>query len=88
VNVGFLKRRVSAAVWEILLLLVAAIIVATVYRVYFSRAVALTQVCNRLETIQNDEIADMFNALSDDAAQSLREVNQLCQIRRPIKEAR
>ena len=55
---------------------------------YFSRAVALTQVCNRLETIQNDEIADMFNALSDDAAQSLREVNQLCQIRRPIKEAR
>lgn len=85
---GFLKRRVSATVWELLLLLVVAIVVATVYRVYFSRAVALTQVCNRLQMVQNDEIADMFNALSDDAAQSLREVNKLCEIRRPIKEAR
>ena len=31
----FLKRRVSAAVWELLLLLVAAIIFATVYRILF-----------------------------------------------------
>jgi hypothetical protein len=30
VNVSFLKRRVSATIWELLLLLVAAIIVATV----------------------------------------------------------
>ena len=44
----FLKRRVSAAVWELLLLLVAAIIFATVYRVYFSRAVTLTQVCEKI----------------------------------------
>ena len=43
----FLKRRVSAAVWELLLVLVAAIIFATVYRIYFSRAVTLTQVCER-----------------------------------------
>ena len=82
----FLKRRVSATVWELLLVLVAAIIFATVYRIYFSRAVALTQVCERLEAIQNDEVADMFNRLSDDASQSLKEVNRICQIRRPIKE--
>ena len=44
----FLKRRVSAAVWELLLLLVAAIIFATVYRIYFSRAVTLTQVCEKI----------------------------------------
>ena len=82
----FLKRRVSATVWELLLVLVAAIIFATVYRIYFSRAVALTQVCERIEAIQNDEVADMFNKLSDDASQSLREVNRICQIRRPIKD--
>jgi len=40
----FLKRRVSAAVWELLLLLVAAIIFATVYRIYFSRAVTLSAI--------------------------------------------
>jgi hypothetical protein len=48
--------------------------------------VALTQVCERLEAIQNDEVADMFNRLSDDASQSLKEVNRICQIRRPIKD--
>ena len=48
----FLKRRVSAAVWELLLVLVAAIIFATVYRIYFSRAVALTQVCERFSELQ------------------------------------
>ena len=59
----FLKRRISAAVWELLLLLVAAIIFATVYRVYFSRAVALTQVCERFAELQNGETADMFNKM-------------------------
>src|SRR6185437_11917152 len=49
VNVTFLKRRVSATIWELLILLVFAIVLATVYRIYFSRAVALTQVCERLE---------------------------------------
>ena len=58
----FLKRRVSAAVWELLLLLVAAIIFATVYRIYFSRAVTLTQVCERFAELQNGENADMFKS--------------------------
>ena len=58
----FLKRRVSAAVWELLLLLVAAIIFATVYRIYFSRAVTLTQVCERIAELQNGENADMFKS--------------------------
>lgn len=82
----FLKRRVSAAIWELLVLLVLAVVFATVYRIYFSRAVALTQVCERLETIQNSETADMFDKLAGDAAQSLKEMNQLCQVRRPMKE--
>jgi hypothetical protein len=81
---NFMKRRISATVWELLLILVAAIIFAAVYRIYFSRAVALTQVCERLEAIQNDEVADMFNKLSEDASQSLKEVNRICQIRRPM----
>jgi hypothetical protein len=83
-NMGFLKRRVSASIWELLILLVVAIAFATAYRLYFSRAVALTQVCERLEAIQNDEVADMFNKLSEDASQSLKEVNRICQIRRPM----
>ena len=84
----FLKRRFSIAVWELLALLAAAVIVATVYRVYFSRAVALTQVCERLAEIQNDEVADAFDKLSGDAAQWLQEVNRMCEVRRPMKEAR
>jgi hypothetical protein len=84
--VTFLKRRVSATVWELLILLLIAIVFATVYRIYFSRAVALTQVCERLDTMQNSETADMFNQLSGDAADALKDVNRLCQIRRPIKE--
>jgi hypothetical protein len=84
--VTFLKRRVSATVWELLILLLIAIVFATVYRIYFSRAVALTQVCERLDTMQNSETADMFNQLSGDAAEALKDVNRLCQIRRPIKE--
>ncbi len=82
---GFLKRTVTAKVWELAILLVAAIVFATVYRVYFSRAVTLTQVCERLETIQNDETADMFDKLTGDAAQSLRDMNRLCQVRRPMR---
>ena len=84
----FLNRVVYAKVWELLVLLVVIIIAATVYRVYFSRAVALTQVCERLAEIQNDEVADMFNKLSGDAAQWLKEVNRICEVRRPMKEAR
>jgi hypothetical protein len=87
-NVRFLNRVVYAKVWELLILLVVIIIAATVYRVYFSRAVALTQVCERLVEIQNDEVADMFNKLSGDAAQWLKEVNRICEVRRPMKEAR
>jgi hypothetical protein len=87
-NVRFLNRVVYAKVWELLILLVVIIIAATVYRVYFSRAVALTQVCERLAEIQNDEVADMFNKLSGDAAQWLKEVNRICEVRRPMKEAR
>ena len=84
----FLKRRVSAAIWELLVLLVVAIVFATVYRIYFSRAVTLTQVCERLETMQNSEVADIFNSLTGEAAQALKEANQLCQVRRPMMEAK
>jgi len=86
--VRFLNRVVYAKVWELVVLLVVIIIAATVYRVYFSRAVALTQVCERLAEIQNDEVADMFNKLSGDAAQWLNEVNRICEVRRPMKEQR
>ncbi len=82
----FLKRRVSAAIWELLVLLILAIVFATVYRIYFSRAVTLTQVCERLDTMQNGETADMFSKLDGDAAQALKEMNQLCQVRRPMKQ--
>jgi hypothetical protein len=37
--------------------------------------------------MQNSEVADMFNSLTGDAAQALKEANQLCQVRRPMKEA-
>ena len=80
----FLKRRVSAAVWELLLVLVIAVIFATVYRIYFSRAVTLTQVCERFETLQNGEAADMFSRL--DASDSLNDINRLCQLRRPARQ--
>ena len=79
----FLKRRVSAAVWELLLVLVAAIIFATVYRVYFSRAVTLTQVCERFAELQNGEAADMFNKM--DVSDSLNDINRLCELRRPMR---
>jgi hypothetical protein len=82
---GFLKRRISATVWELLVLLVIAIAFATVYRMYFSRAVALTQVCERLDTMQNSETADMFDKLTGDAADSWKEMNRLCEVRRPMR---
>jgi hypothetical protein len=82
---GFLKRRISATVWELLVLLVIAIAFATAYRIYFSRAVALTQVCERLDTMQNSETADMFDKLTGDAADSLKEMNRLCEVRRPMR---
>ncbi len=81
------SRRISATVWELLVLLV---VVDRHSRpstgIYFSRAVALTQVCERLAEIQNDEVADMFDKLSGDAAQWLKEVNRICEVRRPMKE--
>ena len=82
----FLKRRISAAVWELLVLLLVAVVFATIYRIYFSRAVALTQVCERLDTMQNSETADMFNQLTGDAADSLKEMNRICEVRRPMKQ--
>jgi len=82
----FLKRRISMAIWELLILLVIAIAFATIYRLYFSRAVALTQVCERIEVIQNGETADMFNKLTGDAADALKDINGICQARRPVKE--
>jgi hypothetical protein len=85
--VSFLKRRVSATVLELVILLVVAIVFATGYRLYFSRAVALTQVCERLDAMQNSETADMFEKLTGDAADSLKEMNRLCQVRRPMRGA-
>jgi len=85
---SFLMRRVSASILELLILLAIAIVFATVYRIYFSRAVALTQVCERLVEIQNDEVADAFDKLSGDAMQWLKDVNQICEVRRPMRERR
>ena len=82
---SFLMRRISVSVLELLILLAIAIVFATVYRLYFSRAVTLTQVCERLETMQNSETADMFDKLAGDAAESWKEANRLCQVRRPMR---
>ena len=82
---SFLMRRISVSVLELLILLAIAIVFATVYRLYFSRAVTLTQVCERLETMQNSETADMFAKLEGDAAEALRDINRLCQVRRPMR---
>ena len=83
-----LNKVLYAKVWELLVVLVIILGLASVYRVYFSRAVALTQVCERLQDIQNDENADMFNSLAGDVGGWLQEVNRICEIRRPIKTAR
>jgi predicted transcriptional regulator len=82
----FLNKVVYAKVWELLVILVVIVVAATIYRIYLSRAVALTQVCERLQELQNDEIADVFNSLGGEPGQWLKEVNRLCEIRRPIKE--
>jgi hypothetical protein len=79
-------RRISVSVLELLILLAIAIVFATVYRLYFSRAVTLTQVCERLETMQNSETADMFDKLAGDAADAWKEVSRLCQVRRPMRQ--
>jgi hypothetical protein len=86
INVKFLARRISVSVLELLLLLAIAITVATIYRIYFSRAVALTQVCERIETMQNSETADMFEKLTGDAADAWKESTRLCEIRRPLRQ--
>jgi hypothetical protein len=83
--VNFFKRTVSAKVWELFILLVIAIVLATVYRIYFSRAVALTQVCERFSELQNGEAADMFSRMGD-ASDSLNDINRLCQLRRPMRQ--
>ena len=77
-----IKRHVNDP--EQLLVLIAAIIFATVYRIYFSRAVALTQVCERFAELQNGEVADMFSRM--DASDSLNDINRLCQLRRPMRQ--
>ena len=82
---SFLMRRISVSVLELLILLAIAIVFATVYRLYFSRAVTLTQVCERLDIMQNSETADMFNSLEGEAADSWKEINRLCAVRRPMR---
>jgi hypothetical protein len=79
----FLQRRVSAAIWELLLILVAAIIFATVYRIYFSRAVTLTQVCQKIAEYQSGDNTDV---LKGDTSNSLNDINELCQLRRPQRQ--
>jgi len=76
----FLKRRVSTAIWELLLLLALAIIFATLYRMYFSRAVTLSQVCEKFAAFQSGSGADL---LKGDTSDSLNDINELCQLRRP-----
>lgn len=82
----WLKRRISVAIWEFLVLVILAIVFTTVYRTYFSRAVALNQACTRLQDIQNDENAEMFRSLTGDVGEWLQQVNQICEIRRPLAE--
>jgi hypothetical protein len=84
----FLNKVLYAKVWELLLLLAVIATFATVYRAYFSRAVALSQVCERLQDLQNDENAVAFNSLAGEVGQWLKDVNRICEIRRPIREAR
>jgi hypothetical protein len=84
----FLNKVISAKVWQLLVLLAVIAVFATVYRFYFSRAVALTQVCERLQDLQNDENADAFNSLAGEVGQWLQDVNRICEIRKPIRAAR
>ena len=84
----FLNKVLYAQIWELLIVLAIIVAAATVYRVYFSRAVALSQVCERLQDLQNDENADAFNSLVGEVGQWLKDVNRICEIRRPIRETR
>jgi hypothetical protein len=84
----FLNKVLYAQVWELLIVLAIIVAAATIYRVYFSRAVALSQVCERLQDLQNDENADAFNSLAGEVGQWLKDVNRICEIRRPIRETR
>jgi len=83
-----LNKVLYAKVWELLILLAVIAVFATVYRIYFSRAVALAQVCERLQDLQNDENADAFKSLAGEVGQWLQDVNRVCEIRRPMREAR
>jgi hypothetical protein len=85
---SFLNKVLYAKVWELLVALAVIFVFAAVYRTYFSRAVALTQVCERLQDLQNDENADAFNSLAGEVGQWLQDVNRICEIRRPIRAAR
>jgi hypothetical protein len=84
----FLNKVLYVKVWQLLILLAIIAGFTIVYRVYFSRAVALTQVCVRLQDLQNDENADLFNSLAGEVGQWLQEVNRVCEIRRPMRQAR
>ena len=84
----FLNRTVYAKVWQLLILVVLVAALATAYRAYLSRAVALTQVCERLQDLQNDDNADAFNSLAGEVGAWLQDINRICEIRRPIREAR
>jgi hypothetical protein len=84
----FLNKVLYAQVWKLLILLAIIVAAATIYRIYFSRAVALSQVCGRLQDLQNDENADAFNSLAGEVGEWLKDVNRICEIRRPIREAR
>jgi hypothetical protein len=81
--VSFLKRRISATIWELLLLLAVAIVFATAYRIYFSRAVTLTQVCQKIAEYQSGDNADVLKRNTSD---SLNDINELCQLRRPLRQ--
>ena len=83
-----LNKTLHFRVWQLVILLAVLAGAAVVYRVYLSRAVALTQVCERLQDMQNDENADAFNSLAGEVGQWLRDVDRICEIRRPMRETR
>ena len=75
---NFLNKVLYAKVWELLVLLIVVAAIATLYRIYFSRAVALTQVCERLQDLQNDENADAFNSLTGEVGDASLGHKELC----------
>jgi hypothetical protein len=84
----FLNKTLNVRIWQLAILFALLVGAAAAYRVYLSRAVALTQVCERLQDMQNDENADAFNSLAGEVGQWLRDVNRICEIRRPMRETR